>query len=129
MIGQNTDVNILYGNLEECLTFAGKTGYLTAQEIETVRKSGGSGPGGCSDIDSYTNYCMSHQDDASCKQYAGQAGGFKGPGGCSDATSCTEYCKANQSDPECQKFAGQYGGSEQQQDQQSQGQQPQQPTQ
>ena len=53
---------------------------------------------------------MAHVDDATCKQYAGSAGGFKGPGGCTDETSCKDYCMKNSSDGECQKMMDQYGG-------------------
>ena len=33
-----------------------------------------SGPGGYSDVDSCTKYCIEHKDDATCKQYAGSFG-------------------------------------------------------
>lgn len=102
------------GNLEECLSFAGKAGFLNKQEIEIVKKTGGNGPGGCHSKGECETYCndSSHKDE--CLKFAKENNinvSFNGPGGCSDVDSCTKYCMEHKDDATCKQYTGAYDGS------------------
>ena len=101
------------GNLDECLSFAEKAGFLSTKEIELVKKTNGKGPGGCSSKGECEAYCGDSSNRDECFKYAKDNNinvSFNGPGGCSDEATCTQYCKEHTDNPECQKMAGQSGG-------------------
>lgn len=102
------------GRLEECVNFATKVGFLTKEDAEIVRKTGGKGPGGCSSKGECESFCNNPSNKDVCMEFAKAQGldiGItSGPGGCSDTASCTAYCKEHYQDEQCQKLMNQYGG-------------------
>lgn len=49
-------------NLEECVSFAEKSGFISKQEAEIARKVKGKGPGGCSG-EECNKYCKEHEQE------------------------------------------------------------------
>jgi len=57
------------GHLNECLAFALAAGFVTADEAEIARKTGGKGPGGCR-RDECEAYCEDPAHGESCMRFA-----------------------------------------------------------
>lgn len=54
----------------ECVAFAEKTGFMSKEEADIVRKTGGVGPGGCKSKDSCETYCNKKENQQSCFDFA-----------------------------------------------------------
>jgi hypothetical protein len=91
-------------NFEECIDFAVKAGYVSEEEAEMAKKTGGKGPGGCR-RDECDDYCDKEENFEVCLEWAHDTGmindeyyemakktGGKGPGDCKGAEECDIYC-------------------------------------
>ena len=56
--------------LQKCIDFAAENGFLSPEEAEVVKKTGGKGPGGCRGEKECRAYCSSHEDE--CFAFAEQ---------------------------------------------------------
>lgn len=57
-------------NLNECLNFAEKAGFVSKEDSEMARKIGGKGPGGCKDKKSCDEYCNKIENQNTCFDFA-----------------------------------------------------------
>ena len=55
--------------IKQCVDFAEKNGFISAEEAALVRKTGGRGPGGCLGEDC-RNYCESEDHGEECQKFA-----------------------------------------------------------
>ncbi len=49
--------------LQKCVDFGVKSGFISAQEADVIKKTGGKGPGGCRGKDECETYCEEHGDE------------------------------------------------------------------
>jgi len=110
-------------NLQECVNFAVKIGKVSAEEAETIRKTGGKGPGGCRGKEVCEEYCKQDANKEECINFAVEhglmtqeeavlvrKGGFgPGPGGCKGKQECDDYCNMKENQIECLKFGKEHG--------------------
>ena len=100
-------------HMEECLDFAGESGFLSKEEIDEARKftdlmRQGESPGGCNSREQCENYCALENHVRECIDFALKAGaispedaaivkktGGKGPGDCRSKAQCDAYCETN----------------------------------
>lgn len=61
--------------LRKCVDFGLENGFLSAEEAEMVKKTGGKGPGGCRGKMQCEAYCSAHQDE--CMAFAEEHGLMK----------------------------------------------------
>lgn len=110
-------------NIIECIEFAEAAGFMSKQEAEMVRKTGGKGPGGCRgrecetycDDSSHMQECMefaieydlmpSEQRQEAEKMLRALQKGIGPPGGCRSEAECEAYCKDPAHMEECINFA------------------------
>lgn len=109
-------------HFEECFAFAEEAGFVTGEEAERFRKTGGKGPGGCV-RDECETYCEdpAHQDE--CIDFAVEHGfiseeeaenvrkggfgsDFEGPGGCTGKEECEAFCSQEENQQTCSEFFG-----------------------
>jgi len=99
---------------EECLNFSEAAGYITHEEAEQARKSGGAGPGGCQSAEECQEFCAKPENAEVCLEAGvkmgeitpeqaeqmrpgAEAGGQMpsvGPGGCQTLEECQTYCQS-----------------------------------
>src|SRR3989344_4245869 len=112
-------------NMEECLAFAEKAGFIPEDELKEAKKmmefmKRGETPGGCRSKDQCENYCFAEDHMEECIAFGEKAGiippedlaiikktGGKGPGGCRGKKQCEAYCEENQE--ECFNWATENG--------------------
>ncbi len=110
----------------ECVDFAEKAGFMTAEEVAEARKvlpliARGESPGGCKNKEQCEKYCESEANTMECVTFAEKAGfmtseeaamvrktGGKGPGGCRSKEACESYCNESQNQEACFEFATKY---------------------
>lgn len=56
--------------LEKCISFAVENGFISGEEAEMVKKTGGKGPGGCRGREQCESYCQTHEEE--CFAFAEQ---------------------------------------------------------
>ena len=61
-------------NIEECTTFFVEAGFMTAEEAEMFRKTGGKGPGGCSGQEECEAFCNNPANQQACFEFGTQHG-------------------------------------------------------
>jgi len=61
-------------NFTECLGFAEKVGFISKDDAEIARKTGGVGPGGCADQASCEAYCNIQENAGECANFALEKG-------------------------------------------------------
>ena len=54
--------------LQKCVDFGVKSGMLSQDQADVIKKTGGKGPGGCQGEDACDMYCQDHQDE--CFQFS-----------------------------------------------------------
>ncbi|MBM3257102.1 MAG: hypothetical protein FJY98_02110 [Candidatus Liptonbacteria bacterium] len=59
---------------EECVAFAEKAGFMSRDEAERIRKTGGKGPGGCSSPRACEAYCNDPANREACFKFAEEHG-------------------------------------------------------
>lgn len=110
-------------NVQECVEFAEAAGFMSKQEAEMVRKTGGKGPGGCRGKNECENYCNdpSHMEECitfaieydlmpkyekeeALKVLAALKKGVKMPN-CKSKQECDVYCSEQAHILECIEFA------------------------
>lgn len=104
-------------HLEECIDFGVKTGFISADEAERIKTSGGGmmgGPGGCKGEEECKAYCQNPANQEECKQFGasqgegqmmeGPFGEMSGPGGCASPEECMTYCQTHPE--ECGQIIG-----------------------
>lgn len=107
-------------HMDECIAFAENAGFMTKEEADMVRKTGGVGPGGCRGRACQT-YCDDPDHFNECIAFAETNGligaeeariarltGGKGPGGC-QREECRTYCDDLSHAKECVDFALAHG--------------------
>ncbi|MCK5096348.1 MAG: hypothetical protein KAR24_03275, partial [Candidatus Pacebacteria bacterium] len=57
-------------NFGECVDFAEKAGFMSVEEAEMARKTGGKGPGGCSSEAECSTYCNEPENQRECFDFA-----------------------------------------------------------
>ena len=57
-------------NIEECVAFFEKAGFMTAEEVEMFRKTGGKGPGGCRGREECDSFCNDPANQTICFEFA-----------------------------------------------------------
>lgn len=111
-------------NVEQCVSFAEKAGFIKPEEAAAVRKTGGKGPGGCRGRVECEVYCNNPDNAEQCFKFAEEnglippeelaqikkAGGAEflkqgGPGGCRGKRECEDFCKNSENQEACFKFA------------------------
>ena len=120
-------------HLDECITFAEKTGYYSGDELAEARKfqglvkSGKQFPGGCKDRNACELYCgtpdhmeecltfaeetgfMSQEELAEARKFLPLMKSGQTPGGCTSKEQCEKYCFAEEHLDECIAFAEKAG--------------------
>lgn len=61
-------------NFKECIDFAEKAGFVSAEEANLARKVGGKGPGGCKSKRSCEEFCSKQENRPVCTQFAVKLG-------------------------------------------------------
>lgn len=61
-------------NVEECISFGRKMGFMNEKEEEMFRKTGGKGPGGCNSRESCETYCNDPSNQETCFRFAEEHG-------------------------------------------------------
>lgn len=59
---------------EECVVFAEKAGFMSHEEAEMVRKTGGRGPGGCRGKEECEAFCNSEENQETCFSFGKEHG-------------------------------------------------------
>ncbi|MBI5004732.1 MAG: hypothetical protein HZC04_00915 [Candidatus Lloydbacteria bacterium] len=108
---------------EECLGFAEKAGFVSAEEASLARKvlpliNSGESPGGCKTKAECQKYCDNDSNTTECLNFAEKAGlispedaaiakkvGGKGPGGCRSKDTCDAFCNNLGNQEVCFQFA------------------------
>ncbi|MBI4132307.1 MAG: hypothetical protein HY474_01610 [Candidatus Sungbacteria bacterium] len=106
------------GHLEECLDFGERSGFISKEDAELARKTGGAGPGGCRSKEQCEAYCGDPEHVEDCVSFAERTGlissedaemarqaGGSGPGGCRSRDECEEFCKDPANSEECVQFS------------------------
>ncbi len=109
-------------HFEECLDFAEAAGFMSEEEAENIRATGGAGPGDCRSDEECKAYCEDETHREECNTFAIQTGlmseeeaemieqmamdEFVGPGGCSNENACRSYCDDKTNEEECLSFFG-----------------------
>ncbi len=113
-------------NFDQCIVFAEKAGFISKDEAEIVRLTGGKGPGGCKREECRT-YCENLDNFEVCLQFAEDNGlvgkviskeeydmakkmmplmkAGKMPGNCRSKEACESYCEDESHSDECINFA------------------------
>lgn len=61
-------------HFDECVDFGVKVGFMTAEEAERIRQTGGFGPGGCNSPKSCREYCNVPANQEACFSFASEHG-------------------------------------------------------
>ncbi len=59
---------------DECLAFAEKEGFISQNQLNAIKQTGGKGPGGCDSADSCAAFCNNPQNQSVCVDFAKQNG-------------------------------------------------------
>lgn len=115
------------GHLEECFSFAERTGFLPKEEREKAKKvmpfmARGETPGSCRSKDQCESYCADSAHFEECVSFAEKVGfidkgeaararktGGKGPGDCNSRESCEAFCNKPENGEICFNFAKEHG--------------------
>ncbi len=118
-------------NVEECITFGQKAGFIKPEEVDEIRRvmpliQKGESPGGCTTKETCEAYCEDESHAQECANFAEKAGfmkpeeaerfrktGGKGPGGCHGREACDAFCKDPVNQKTCFEFARDNGFIEQ----------------
>ncbi|MBI2624374.1 hypothetical protein HYW67_02665 [Candidatus Parcubacteria bacterium] len=110
-------------NLNECVDFGERSGFLSKEEAARIRKLAGAGPGGCKGKNECKAYCDDPGHAEECIAFATENGliskeeaerakrlaGKTGPGGCRSEQQCRAYCDDASHTDECLDFAEREG--------------------
>lgn len=88
-------------HLEECVAFGVAAGFISAEEAEMIRKTGGKGPGGCRGKEECDAYCQDPNNMEECINFGIQYG-LMPPDEIEDAKKMLEALKKGVTPPPCQ---------------------------
>jgi len=107
-------------NLDECVGFAEKAGFISKQEAEIAKKIRGKGPGGCQGPLECSDYCGKKENFNQCIDFAEENNLIsadeaeiarktqgESPGNCKGKEECDAYCREHEQ--ECMDFAEEHG--------------------
>lgn len=107
-------------HMDECIEFGRKAGFMSEEEYQIAKKTGGRGPGGCRGREC-ERYCEDESHFDECLAFAKEHGlisdkehemakksGGKGPGGCR-GRACKNYCENPDHFEECLNFGKEQG--------------------
>ncbi|MBI2052082.1 MAG: hypothetical protein HYT38_00175 [Candidatus Sungbacteria bacterium] len=122
------------GHIDECLSFAERTGLIDevevaeARKVSKILKEGGSLPGGCKNKAQCETYCNDFDHAEECFDFASKSGfipeeelgearkavdaikkGNRPPGGCKNKAECESFCSDPNNIEECFTFAEKAG--------------------
>ncbi len=105
-------------HFQECITFAEAAGFMSKEELEMAKKTGGKGPGGCRGKEECDAFCQKEENMNTCAEFAMQYGlmkpeeaemfkktGGKGPNGCKSKEECETFCNNPDNQQTCMDFA------------------------
>ncbi|MCK4781716.1 hypothetical protein KAS79_02190 [Candidatus Parcubacteria bacterium] len=115
-------------NMQECMEFAVKAGFMSSEEAEETKKigeqfgpGGPGGPGGCQTPEECDAYCQDPEHMQECMEFGQKMGLVKpeevemvkkigpegpgGPGGCQTPEECKAYCDNPEHMEECFNFS------------------------
>ena len=95
-------------NFESCLVFAEAAGFISEEEAEMARKTGGRGPGDCRGKDECDEYCQRPENVKECVDFV-ETAQTSGPGGCKSKKECEEFCQKPENTETCLDFAAKSG--------------------
>lgn len=100
-------------HFQECIDFSEATGFMSPEEAEKARITGGRGPGGCKGDEECRAFCDNPDNMEECARYSLQVGDMTqeefekemrgGPGGCRTQQECEAYCNDPINARECIK--------------------------
>jgi hypothetical protein len=106
------------GNFKSCIEFAEAAGFISPEEAEMARKTGGKGPGNCRGKEQCERYCEDDNNFAVCVEFALEHDlmspeeaemvrktGGKGPGNCKGREECDNFCNNPANQKTCFNFA------------------------
>ena len=109
-------------HFEECINFAEAAGFMTSEEVQMARKTGGKGPGNCRGKEECDNFCQKDENMETCANFAFKHGmmsqkdyemfkktGGKGPGGCKSKDECDAFCNNPDNREVCFNFGKEHG--------------------
>ncbi len=109
-------------HFEECINFAEAAGFMTSEEVQMARKTGGKGPGNCRGKEECDNFCQKDENMETCANFAFEHGmmsqkdlemfkktGGKGPGGCKSKDECDAFCNNSENREMCFNFGKEHG--------------------
>ncbi len=109
-------------HFEECINFAEAAGFMTSEEVQMARKTGGKGPGNCRGKEECDSFCQKEENMQTCANFAFEHGmmsqkdfemfkktGGKGPGGCKSKDECDSFCKNPENRTACFNFGKEHG--------------------
>ena len=114
-------------NIEECLAFAEKAGFLKDKKLTEAKKvfsliKNGESPGNCTNKEECQTYCKDDSHNEECTNFALKAGlfnqeqaeiskktGGKGPVGCQSKNECITFCSVPENENICLQFGRQNG--------------------
>lgn len=110
-------------HINECMEFALAAGFMSPEEAEIVKKTGGKGPGGCQGKNECDTYCQVPENNQTCMEFGLEQGlippeevenvkktlevlksGVKLPA-CQSEAECNTYCAQDEHKKECMDFA------------------------
>lgn len=108
-------------HFQECIDFSEAAGFMSPEEIDMARKTGGRGPGGCMGEEECKAFCENPDNDIVCVKFGLEHGlltpeeeeralhmlefGKQGsPGNCQNEQECEMFCSKPENFPECMKF-------------------------
>ncbi len=62
------------GNFEQCISFAEAAGFVSKEDAERARKTGGKGPGGCQNKEECDAFCQNPVNQETCFNFAKENG-------------------------------------------------------
>ncbi|MCR4275643.1 MAG: hypothetical protein NUV83_02740 [Candidatus Wolfebacteria bacterium] len=109
-------------HFEECINFAEVAGFITSEEVQMARKTGGKGPGNCRGKEECDSFCQKDANMETCANFAVEHGmmsqkdlemfkktGGKGPGGCKSKDECDAFCNNSENREACFSFGKEHG--------------------
>ena len=113
-------------NVTECIDFAEAAGFMTKEDAEMSRKTGGKGPGGCKGDQECRDFCdnpdhrmecmkfsleygLMNEEDAMQTKKMIEAGVTGGPGNCNSDEECRAFCGNPDNMETCMEFSVKMG--------------------
>lgn len=96
------------GRMEECIAFGERAGFMTKDDAERARKSGGAGPGGCRSREECEAFCDDQANTEICVEFSVKSGQMRpdeaGPArmlNCHSREECEALCRQPENAEKC----------------------------